>query len=275
MMLFNIYLLAFCFLTLACFIIFLSRHKQSKPWKTYLKVNALVFIVGACLFCFRSKNITLTVLADWFPLSLIFYFYHNAGLLSRAFHAETFDNHIIQFEKKIFGAYYPCIQLSETFNSYWLSEFLHLCYLSYFFLLYGIPLYFYFYNEYTAFYQFSFAELLVFLTSSLVHSIVPVLSPRTIFEKIQQPLRKGVIYRFTHWIQENGSADGTGFPSVHVGIGTLMLLFACHIHTLIFYFVFIFSLGLIISTVYGRFHYIVDMLGGIFCGSLVFIIMYT
>lgn len=274
MSLVNIYLLIFCFLTLSSTIIFFSRQKQHKQWKIYLIMNLFVALLGAILFCLKSKNIILAVFADWLPLFLIFFFYHTAGLLSRAFHHDTFDNRIIQFEKKLFNRYYPCVQLSETFNSYWLSEFLHLCYLSHFFLLYGAPLYFYLHHNYSAFYQLAFAELFILLSSFLMHSVVPVLSPRTIFEKIQSPLSNGKIYRFTHVIVQNGSADGTAFPSTHVGIGTLMLLVAWHSHITFFYFVAPIALGLIICTIYGRFHYIVDMLAGIFCACLVFTLVY-
>lgn len=275
MILINIYLLIFCFVILANVFIFFSRHKQNAAWKIYLIINTLIVLCGVSLFYLKSKNDVLSVLADWVPLFLVFFFYQTAGLLSRVFHDDTFDHHIIQFEKKWFGVHYPCMHWSEIFDVYWLSEFLHLCYLSYYFLLYGVPLYFYLRHDYAAFYQFTFAELLILLTAFFTHSIVPVLSPRTIYEKIKQPMRDGIIYRFTHFIVQSGSANGTAFPSTHVAIGTLMVLIALHIHTTFFYYVLPVALGLIICTIYGRFHYVVDMIAGMIYGSLVFVMIYS
>ncbi|MCX7124411.1 MAG: phosphatase PAP2 family protein [Gammaproteobacteria bacterium] len=274
MNLINTYFLCFCFLVLATLIIFFSRQKQDAEWKNYLLMNMLVILLGVSLFYLKSKNIIFEMLADWFPLFLIFFFYSNAGLLSRVFHDSPLDHHIIHLEKKLFGRYYPCIKLSETFNSYWLSEILHLCYFSHFLLLYGIPLYFYFNVSHAAFYQFEFAELLVFLSAFVTHAFVPVLSPRTLFEKIKAPMCNGRIYRMTHSVVESGSAHGTAFPSTHTANATLVLLVAWHTHTTFFCFVAPVALGLIISTIYGRFHYVVDMLAGIFYGSLVFMIVY-
>ncbi|OGT44581.1 MAG: hypothetical protein A3E82_01685 [Gammaproteobacteria bacterium RIFCSPHIGHO2_12_FULL_38_11] len=128
-------------------------------------MNMFVILLTASLFYLKSKNIIFKILADWFPLFLIFFFYANAGLLSRAFYMNPLDDHIISFEKKLFSSYYPCINLSETFNSYWLSEILHLCYFSHILLLYGIPFYFYCNVSHLAFYQFEFAELFVLLSA--------------------------------------------------------------------------------------------------------------
>src|SRR3990167_4699197 len=247
----NNYVLVFCFLIFTSVIIFLSREKQHKNWKIFLIINVLLVLCFIGLFYFQT-----------------------AGLLSRAFHDNPLDNYIIQFEKKWFGDKNPSIRLSEVFHFNWLSELLHLCYLSYFLLLYGVPFYFYCQHDYAAFYQFEFAELLILLSAFLTHSVVPVLSPRTLFEKIQSPMRYGLIYRATHAIVQSGSADGTAFPSTHVAIGTLMLLMAFHMHTVFFYGVALLALGLIICTVYGRFHYVVDLLAGMVYGCVVFMILY-
>lgn len=84
----------------------------------------------------------------------------------------------------------------------------------------------------------------------------------------------GKIYRMTHLIVENGSAHGTAFPSTHTAVATLILLVSWHVHTLFFYFITPVALGLIISTIFGRFHYCVDMIAGIFYGISVFIVVY-
>ena len=273
-MLKNTYILLFCFLTISIVFISLSRKKQNGAWPLFLIGNMVTLIFAIAVFQFKENNIILSILADWLPLLLILFYYQTAGLLSRTFLQTTFDDQIIAFENKIFRNNHPCMWLSETANAYWFSEFLHFCYMGYYFLLYGIPFYFYVGHGKVAFYQFEYAEVLTLLACFLTHAFIPVLSPRTIFEKIKYPLNQGRVFRMVHFILEKGSAAGTAFPSSHVAIGTLVLLVTFHLQLPFLYCVAPFALGLIISTVYGRFHYVIDFVFGVLYGYLVFWIVY-
>lgn len=252
----------------------MSRKKQNSVWPFFLVGNIATLLFVIAIFQFKEKNIFISTLADWLPLLLIIFYYQNAGLLSRTFFQAPFDHKIIAFENRIFRNNHPCMWLSETANSYWLSEFLHFCYISYYFLLYGVPFYFYVTHDKAAFYQFEYAEVLTLLACFLTHAFMPVLSPRTIFEKIKSPLSQGYLFRTTHFILEKGSASGTAFPSSHVAIGTLVLLVTFHFQLLFLFCVAPFALGLIISTVYGRFHYVIDFIFGALYGYLIFWVVY-
>lgn len=273
-MLKDTYILLFCFLSISIAFIFSSRKKQNDSWPLFLISNVAVLSVVMAIFYFKEKNSFVAMLADWLPLLLILFYYQNAGLLSKTFLQSTFDDHIIAFENKIFRSNHPCMWLSETANYYWLSEFLHFCYIGYYFILYGVPFYFYVTHDRSIFYQFEYAEVLTLLACFLTHAFIPVLSPRTIFEKIKQPLNQGHVFRVAHFILEKGSAAGTAFPSSHVAIGTLVLLITFHLQLPFLFCVAPFALGLIISTVYGRFHYVIDFVFGALYGYLVFWVVY-
>ncbi len=264
----------FCFLLVSIVFIALSRKKQNSVWPLFLVGNVVTLIFAGIIFQFKQSNIIIKLLADWLPLLLILFYYQNAGLLSRTFLQTTFDDKIIAFENSIFRSNHPCMWLSETANSYWLSEFLHFCYISYYFLLYGIPFYFYVTHDSAMFYQIEYAEVLTLLACFLTHAFIPVLSPRTIFEKIKEPLNQGRVFRVAHFILERGSAAGTAFPSSHVAIGTLVLLVTFHLQLPFLFCAAPFALGLIISTVYGRFHYVIDFVFGALYGYAVFWLVY-
>ena len=104
--------------------------------------------------------------------------------------------------------------------------------------------------------------------------MVPVLSPRTLFEKIPAPLVNGKIYRLVHYAVEKGSANGTAFPSTHVGVGTLVILVSLYFHTPFFLMTLPIAFGLVVATIYGRFHYAVDLAAGVMIASLAFYIIY-
>jgi membrane-associated phospholipid phosphatase len=252
----------------------MSRKKQKEVWPLFLVANIAMLLLSTAVFYFKEKNKLISLLADWLPLLLILFYYQNAGLLSKTFFQKPFDDKIIALENKIFRSNHPCMWLSETANAYWLSEFLHFCYIGYYFLLYGVPFYLYMTQCSAVFYQFEYAQVLTLLSCFFTHAFIPVLSPRTIFEKIKQPLNQGHVFRAAHYILEKGSASGTAFPSSHVAIGTLVLLVTFYLQLPFLFCVAPFALGLIISTVYGRFHYVIDFIFGGLYGCLVFWVVY-
>lgn len=274
MTLLNTYLLIGFFLITSLFIIFFGKMKNTIEGKRIIALHLIALFCFIIIYRLKSHSEIFLVIASWMPLLLIFYFYQSAGVLSRSLHSKTFDNCIIDFEKKIFGKYYPCLWLSDQLDFYWLSEYLHFCYFSYFLLLYGIPFYFYIHQQYYLFYQFEYAQLLVLLPSFLMHSLVPVLSPRTIYEKIPDALRRGPLYRLVHHAVTMGSAEGTAFPSTHVGTGTLVILVSLYFHTPFFLMVIPIALGLVLATIYGRFHYVVDLIAGVVMALFSFCLIY-
>ena len=75
-----------------------------------------------------------------------------------------------------------------------------------------------------------------------------------------------------HKLLEKGSTDGTAFPSGHTGIASVIFLITWYLNTPLFYFILPLVIGLIVSTVYGRFHYVVDMIFGAIYAIMAFIV---
>lgn len=270
----DVYYLVFFYLAISSGIIIFSSYRDQLAWKFYLGMNIVIASIGVLFLIGKFKSIFFLILMQWVPLFLILYFYQVAGVLSRAFYNRTFDDNIISIENRLCRGKPPFIWLSEVLDNYWFSEFLHGCYFFFIPLLYSFPLYFYLKQDLHNFYLCSFSILLLLFINFLIHCLIPVISPRTIFEKIKKPLSDGFVYRCTHWVVELGSATGTGFPSTHVAIGTLCLLIAYHVSMLFFFLLLPFCFGLILSTVYGRFHYVIDVLAGMFFAFISFHIVY-
>lgn len=258
------------YLLLTSSIIFLFRHKQKKTWNLYLLGNAVLvalFVAPETVDAHRFR--ALQVLFDWTPLICLGIFHRQTGLLTHLFHQRTFDDSIVRFEQRVFKEN-PCFYISNRLNFVWVSEFLHFCYFSFYLMIYGVPLYFYVVGQYSQFYQCVFAELLLFFVSYLTHSFIPVSGPRTLFAKIEGPSSQGLFYKIVHKVLADHSTHGTAFPSSHVGTAFLLILLTWHFHTPLFYFLLPFASGLIISTVYGRFHYLTDALFGMGYACLVY-----
>jgi membrane-associated phospholipid phosphatase len=126
-----------------------------------------------------------------------------------------------------------------------------------------VPLYFYLNEEYSQFYQTVFVVLLLLFSCYLTHWLVPICGPRNIFEKIKDHRSQGFFFRLVHKVLQDGSTNGTAFPSGHTGTAAVVLLITWYLQASLFYVILPFGIGLIVSTIYGRFHYVTDVLVGL------------
>lgn len=264
-------LLVIIYLIISTFILVLSNPKKKNLRILYISANCLIILWEAIPFFKPIHSNTLKILYDWSPLLFLPLLHKETEILTFAFHKSHYDEKLINLEKKYF-AWVLNFHYNNRANSVFLSEFLHLCYLSFFLLIYGVPLFFYFRQEFLSFYECQFVLLLLLFLCYVTHSIIPAYGPRNIYEKIKDHRSNGFFFRLTHKLLQKGSTPGTAFPSGHTGVSSAVLLTTWHLNTPLFYYIVPFGVGLIISTIYGRFHYIIDMIFGFLYALIVFFV---
>lgn len=131
-------------------------------------------------------------------------------------------------------------------------------------------------HEFWFFYELTFAILLTLLSGYVTHAIIPVYGPRDITPKINDKRSERVFFKLVHNLLSKGSAAGTAagtaFPSGHTSATVVVLLMTWYLHTLLFYLLLPIGVGLIISTIYGRFHYVTDVIIGIGYAIMAFLV---
>jgi hypothetical protein len=162
-----------------------------------------------------------------------FLLYPELRFLNHVITDRLFDGMVQGWELTLFGS-----QLSMTFHE-WLpdftiSELLHLGYMSYYILVPIALIGVFVTRGDAALHRAAFATAVAFLLSYLLFTLFPVAGPRYDFPRIEGEVADGVFFQIVHTILETGSSRGTAFPSSHI-----------------------------VGTVYGRFHYGVDALGGL------------
>lgn len=271
----NLYLLLIFFLLFAStWLLRSSKNAEDKTPRLYYLVCNLVIIIGlVLLYWFPLKGVYSSVLYDWLPFLLLPFFHRETALLTTAISPKTHDEAFIQYEQDLFPGVIHFHQQNRM-NSVIVSELLHLCYLSFFLLIYGVPFYFYACGDLVAFYATSFGVFFTLLSCFMTHTYLPVLGPRTLFKKIDDARSDGIVFRLTHRVLESGSTPGTAFPSGHTSLACVLILLTPLFQTQLFYFVLPIGIGLMISTIYGRFHYVLDLLAGIVYAIISFIVTY-
>jgi membrane-associated phospholipid phosphatase len=199
-------------------------------------------------------------LRDWYPVILFPILYKEVEVFAAAFGNWGLTEPIRRLEVAIFGGH-PSITLAERLDWVPLSEFLHLCYLSHVVLLPGLGGYWYA-TQRIVFRELVFLVSMTLAISYLFFILFPVDSPFYLSEPPGEPLSGHLFYDLVHFVSDNGGARGGAFPSTHVSVTSVILWVAWQRQRMIAYCLAPVALGLFSATVYGRFHYVVDVFAG-------------
>jgi membrane-associated phospholipid phosphatase len=99
---------------------------------------------------------------------------------------------------------------------------------------------------------------------------LPVRSPLYNYPPLPPPLSDGFFYHLTHAFAARGGVEGGAFPSSHAAIATLAWLLAVRHERRVAWITALPTAGLLVATVYGRYHYALDTIAGVALGVLVF-----
>ena len=246
-------------------------HKNLRWWGIYAVSHAGA-ICGLLWLAFipeDSSSFPLQVLRDWYPITTIPIFYLEIPPLVQIVLQRYLDDKIIEWEGRLFKGQ-PSIYLSERFSSRWVSELLHLCYFSYYPIVFGLATLLYFQGKHEAFHEVVFGEILTFNLCLIWYIFVPVMGPYYKFEKIRGPLADGFFFKLVHMILSNAASKGTAFPSSHCAIGVIVVLYAARYDPVAFTILCPFGVGLVVATVYARMHYAVDTILGTVLAVVIF-----
>lgn len=150
---------------------------------------------------------------------------------------------------------------------------MHFGYFSFYFMSFGIPLLFYF-KARIEFDKTIFILILSFFLYFFIFIIFPSIGPQFYFsaEKITVP--DGYFFKYLMDIIIANFETQTGaFPSSHVGISLILLILTRKKFKSIFYVLLPLVTILILSTVYLKAHYAIDILGGMISGILFYWIL--
>ena len=102
----------------------------------------------------------------------------------------------------------------------------------------------------------------VLLASYLFFILLPVDSPYYLSQRLGPPLSGHLFFDLVHQVSARGGARGGAFPSAHVSGAVVVSLVAWRHQRRLAYLLVPFTVSVMIATVYGRFHYVLDTLAG-------------
>lgn len=198
-----------------------------------------------------------------FPVVSILIVFDSLGQVVHYVNPQDLDYLLIRLDWQIFG-FHPTVAL-ERFSHPLLTDLLQLAYTTYYFLPISIGVVLWRQGRHKAFQYFVFMILLCFYLSYVGYLLVPALGPRYAMEHLHAAALPGSA--ISHAIQVTlNQLEGVkrdAFPSGHTGIAVTALVLAWQ-HDRKLFRVFLAPVILLVAaTVYCRYHYVVDVLGGL------------
>lgn len=255
-------------------LIFLNKINN---WLIHVILNTILIITIITLAHFdrKTKNVILQQMHLWYIVPLIFATFKELHFMIEPMRGIIYDDILIRIDRFIFG-FDPTVELYKIANPY-LTELLQIVYATFFFLpiILGIDLILK--NKDRQFCFMTFIIVLGFFLSYIGYILVPAIGPRFMlhnFDLTNVELPGLFLTNYLREIVNAGESIPAGtpnpalvvqrdaFPSGHTQMTLLVMYLSVKFNSKTKYFFLINGSLLIFATVYLRYHYVVDLIGG-------------
>lgn len=198
-----------------------------------------------------------------FPIIAVLLIFDSLGELIQYINPSTYDDLLIRLDYTIFNVH-PTVAL-EKITTPVITEILQLAYTSYYFLPIILGVVLKIKGKNSEFDRALFLIMLCFFLSYVGYIFVPAVGPRYTISHLQNIELRGIFLRdsINNILNNLEGIKMDAFPSGHTAIALVVLYLSYKFHRLLFWIFLPFVLGLLISTVYLRYHYVVDVLAGV------------
>jgi len=265
----RIYLAVHVVLTvLAC-----ARHEAVAHWTWHVAWNTLA--IAAIVFLARKQHDgTFWEFAhDWLPAVFFVTVFEGVSFLSLALRGSWQNQHLIALESALFAV--PPGEWLRRFSAPWFSELLEFGYLTFYLLYPGLAGALWLWRRRPQFngafrgltdalsigYVVCYATYLLFPTRSPAHNVG--------LETVRTSQSGGPFHYLVRLIQGGAGVHGNAFPSSHIMLAFVVLVFAFRYFRRLAPWILICVLLMCVGAVYDRYHYAVDVIAGAALGVAV------
>jgi membrane-associated phospholipid phosphatase len=238
--------------------------------------DELVFYLGTavvaviCVYLIEEDSGGLRrLLRLGYPLLLFPFFYRMTGGTVHMLFPEFLDPQLTNFEAAILGVN-PTLFIDQHLLNIVVDEFFSFCYFAYYLL---VPIFFVatlFKGPRSVFVSSLTAVCATFFVSYLLFILFPLEGPRYHFAgSYLHELNSIVFYPLTRLVIDKGAIHGGCMPSSHFAVALVILLYCFRHYRRTAWWLLPLVAGLAVGTVWGRFHYVSDVVAGGAIGAVV------
>ncbi len=224
-------------------------------------------IIALAVIARRSPDARVLRFArQWYPLPLYIFLFEELNTLVHAIFPFWLDRYFIAFDHALTGVN-PSVWLAQ-FASPALNDFMQFSYMTYFIYLVILPALLCAAKERRAFWGVMVSTAIAHYTVYFISVLMPVESPHFSLASVETVrLSGGFCTHLINWLESYALVRGAAFPSAHVAGSTVAILASWRYRRWLFWICLPFFLCMCFATVYGRYHYVADVLAGLITGA--------
>ncbi|HEV8539245.1 MAG TPA: phosphatase PAP2 family protein [Bacteroidota bacterium] len=276
----DVVIIVFAFILSLIILLFAGPNREMT---VLLAVNASASV--AVMWLARSVvvngNKILRPLYNWYPVPVVFLVFKEVYVMMQAMPRGDWDEVLIALDRAIFGVD-PTVWLGQ-FSNPLLTELLQIAYVSYYFIMIAVGVEVLMSGDQKKFSYVLFAIMLGFFLSYFGYIAFPAVGPRFTlhnFGSLETELPGLVLTAPIRDFLNAGESIPKGavnalalaqrdaFPSGHTQMTLISLYLASHYRLRSRYVLHVCGILLIISTVYLRYHYVIDVVAGVLFAGL-------
>lgn len=244
-------------------ILVLTLYYKVPFWTNFCIIFSSMILFQYFL-CKIAENRFINIIKNiGFPVFSVLIAFDTVGELIPIINPKDIDHILLELDYRILG-FYPYLSFQKI-ESPILTELMQISYCVYYILPFVVGFHFIFKRDIIGFHNALFLILLCYYLSYIGYILFPALGPRYHIPELFSSELRGIFFAETinNFLNNLEGLKRDAFPSGHVAISLVVLYIFWKNTKKTFY---IFSLPvtlLIISTLYCRYHYFVDILGGI------------
>ncbi|UCF63593.1 MAG: phosphatase PAP2 family protein [bacterium] len=257
-------LIFWCILT--ALIVLFNRNLEN----AFLQVILHIVLIGILLVFIpwldrRTENYWVFI-RNWYLILALPLLYYDVGSFLHLVTPNEFDPILIAVEKHFFGII-PNLWIQALVNPY-LTEFMQISYSIYWITIPLGAAVFYYYKRLDLFEYLLYYVTIAFFLSYLIFIFFPVAGPRFFLADQLTVKYEGLfIADYLRDFMKQSGYRGGAFPSSHVGVAVTILTFLWHFQSRVAKKMFLpLVIALSLATVYGQYHYVVDVIAGLTMG---------
>jgi membrane-associated phospholipid phosphatase len=207
----------------------------------------------------------------WYPHLFFLFCFEELGALVHSVSPRWQDRKLIEFDHWLTGVH-PAIWL-EQLATVGRNEFMQFAYLTYFVYLLVLGGVLYYREDWRGYWSVMTYSAVAYVIGYVIAIFLPIQSPWfAMAGSWHGELHGGPFTAAINFIEHYGRVRGAAFPSEHVAGSFAALWGAWRHRRWLFWVMLPLVLCMCVSTVWGRYHYVADVFGGILTGTLGFVI---
>ena len=244
-------------------------HSRIPQWHLLILPNIIAIAVVLLLALVVGDRAALVprLVRNLAPLGFFLPLYAQTGWINHVVFPGFLDPLFRQIEESIFGVQ-PAVVFARRFPQNWIAEYMHFAYASYYLLFPGLAVFLYLRRAKPAFLDYMFSLCATMYVCFLTYVFLPVRGAVS-FGLNDAP--EGASLPFTAtmaWVYRHLETEGAAFPSSHVAIAALVLYYTVRYARTAAWVVGPLVISLIVSTVYCRYHYAIDVVAGLAAAAI-------